>query len=364
MCDPTKFISDYRAADIRRADRYTLWHIRQNRALLSAPLKVFRAALGFGSDQAARNAVARLSRCLSGEIGALAITEEGEQLLPLAAPVPAAREAAQPETPRESTPYSFDNPAYKAGYVAGQRSIRRSAKADSDFTGVSQKCTEECTTDAQRETPHVHARAGSGIRFIYKSGIRSGPESGLYINPESGPVPDSGTGVKLLPPKSVTERFVEVGMTQEKAAARVAEFGEERCLDALEALDCERARSEIKSPAGYLANFLIKARPLPPALLKQREAAKQGAMTMLQIESVIGVDQQPAKGEPCACPPPKEMLNALRGTLSVKRLPECRTEAGRDDPMPRYASPSAEEMARREFLARQAEELSRRREAA
>jgi hypothetical protein len=139
----------------------------------------------------------------------------------------------------------------------------------------------------------------------------TGPDSvSFYKEPESG----IGTGVRLMPPQTLVEQFVALGMEREKAEARIAEFGEERCRDALASLALKppEVRTNLNRRVGFLVDFLVHKRPLPKELIKQREAEKQKAMTLL---SVAPAGNQPARlPEPCDCPPPVGFRDLLKKT--------------------------------------------------
>jgi hypothetical protein len=122
--------------------------------------------------------------------------------------------------------------------------------------------------------------------------------------PDSGPVPerriyssnpDSGTGIRSgtgVPALTTVERLVAEDMDRAKAVERVAEKGERRWQEALEALKYARLGKKPPAPgkgAGWLFDFVYNERPLPKQMILDREKAARADMqtpaTLLELAS-------------------------------------------------------------------------------
>lgn len=313
MTSRTAILTDYRWEDTPTTDRFRTELLYTDPALLTMSQKGLTRALGFASTVSTENYVRRAIKRghLGGEIGAL--TCPCAWLSALCTPDPAPQADAD----------AYEQ-GYEAGYDAGKKAGYEAGRRARSYDSADPLRPHNKTTNLPQQnhngnhkpptngaTPRVHGRDRNPEP---ESG--TGPESGFYIKtPESGTGPESGGVGGMEPPLSVTEALVACGMSREKAEARVNEFGESRCRDALDALAWQEQKSVVKVRAGFVVAFLTKRQTLSPEAVLRREKRATEAMARVESARWLEARARNAGGErpreePFRAKPPMETLRS------------------------------------------------------
>lgn len=247
LCLPKALWTDYRCVYLRRRRRriwIVLCEMEALRAMgvLSGNLAVLSANLGVTQRQLVRDLT---------ELRDLGLVPEGEIWPDFG------RSAAN-----EVCPEAMAAPQTRPRYASDERynERRRGTRQQNSVTPPRSAATppEPCRSDA--DTPPADTVP------VPVTGPVTGPDPVLIntLIPVPGPVP-----------VSAAERMKALGMEQAKAEERVAEFGEARCRDALDALAA--SSKPVSKPIGFVVDFLVHQRPLPRALREARERDQKRA---------------------------------------------------------------------------------------
>ena len=83
----------------------------------------------------------------------------------------------------------------------------------------------------------------------------------------------------MAPPRTIVERLMEIQAPSAKAEKLQAEFGDQRCAEALDAR--QYWSKPIRSDLGFVIDYLVNQRPAPPGLVAAWAAQAQQRLPMV-----------------------------------------------------------------------------------
>ena len=358
MTDFTTIVNHHLWGDTSAPDIYRTIQIYGDASLLETDVKGLMRALRFGSVKSTQNFLDRTRQRgrLSGEVGSL--HRCCAWLLALTALPTPPSPAEEPPRPLERQP----RPVYPSDMRRRQRQNGHASTPQptpqalrSDSAAHSAPTPPEGFAESHtraRETVSVtvplvvsnETNGNGSVGFLNKT--ENEPTETERTGGGLGEPSGAASGLRLAPQCTPTEQMgaelIAVGFSVHDADLRLRRHPAERIRDALEELAYRDRQKPITKKDGFVAKFLDQGWSVSAAVQAERQARQQAAMPLLSVSEAVRSEPLP---EPCTCPPPKEMLAAVKAAIGRHR--------GLED------APT-DEAARRAELRAQAETIERR----